>query len=62
MRGRTMIIRTRLVLAVILAVTLYLSLRWVAFTFEAEIEGMMVRIEYQRVEKGVGNPPELIAP
>jgi len=54
--------RSRLVIVVILTVVLYLSLRWVAFTFEAEIEGMMVRIEYQRVEKGVGNPPELIMP
>jgi len=54
--------RTRLVIVVILAVALYLSLRWVAFTFEAQIEEMMVRIEYQRVEKGVGNPSELIMP
>jgi len=61
-RGRRIVIRTRLVLAIILAVTLYISLRWVAFTFEAEIERMMVRIEYQRVEKGIGKPPELIRP
>jgi len=54
--------RTRLVIVAILTVALYLSLRWVAFTFEAEIERMMVRIEYQRVEGGAPNPPELITP
>jgi len=63
MRGRRIVIRTRLVLAVILAVTLYLSLRWVAFTFQAEIEGLMVRIEYQQLEKGPASPDGLeIAP
>jgi len=54
--------RTRLVIVVILSVALYLSLRWVAFTLEAEIEGVTDRIEYQRVEKRVGNPPEIITP
>lgn len=53
---------TRLVIVLILTVALYLSLRWVAFTFEAQIEGMMVRIEHQRVERGVPKPPELITP
>jgi len=59
MRGRRIVIRTRLVLAIILAVTLYLSLRWVAFTFQAEIEGLRVRIEYQQLEKGPAAPDSL---
>ena len=59
MRGRRMVIRTRLVLAIILAVTLYLSLRWVAFTFQAEIEGLTVRVEYQQLEKGPGGSDSL---
>ncbi len=59
MRGRRIVIRTRLVLAIILAVTLYLSLRWVAFTFQAEIEGLRVRIEYQQLEKGPAAPEGL---
>lgn len=58
MRGR----RTRVLIVMILSVALYLSLRWVTFTFEAEIEKMMVTIEYQQVEKGIGKPPELIRP
>jgi len=49
-------------IVMILSVALYLSLRWVTFTFEAEIEKMMVTIEYQQVEKGIGKPPELIRP
>jgi len=40
-------------------VTLYLSLRWVAFTFQAEIEGLVVRIEYQQLEKGPAAPDSL---
>lgn len=43
MRGN----KTRLVVVMILTLALYLSLRWVAFNFEAETEEVTARIEYQ---------------